>query len=133
MGLIHIVTAILARMGTNTLAVAVLLAMFVMDTVRRLSTKLRTTTGKLSSFSFLRPSMRRSDSPEVDEALARAKPPPSRKMTPQHILVSMSLQVIREGEFWRLWLMGLKGQKSYRWGRMKRSIDMKIAGVADPT
>ena len=45
--------------------------------------------------------------------MARANPPPSRKMTPQHILVSMSLQVMREGEFLRLSFMVVKGQKSY--------------------
>ena len=37
------------------------------------------------------------------EALARANPPPRRKMTPQHIFVSISLHVIKDGEFW-IWL-----------------------------
>ena len=33
--------------------------------------------------------------------LAMVKPPPRRKRTPQHILVSMSLQVIRAGDLVR--------------------------------
>jgi hypothetical protein len=55
------------------------------------------------------------DAPTVEMTsvtLARAKPPPRRKMTPQHILVSMSRQVIRDGEFFRLLFIGVKGQKS---------------------
>ena len=87
--------------------------------------------------------------------LASAKPPPRRKMTPQHIFVSMSRQVIKDGAFFRLFFIEVKGQKSYVWetrlkfknsnqwhefygwrttcGRIKRRMDMKMAGVAEPT
>ena len=133
MGLMQRVTAISARIGTSTLAVAVLEAMLVMVTVRRQTTKLSTTTGRLSSSARFRNSIISVERPELSEALARANPPPRRKMTPQHILVSMSRQVMREGEFWRLWLMRVKGQKSYCCGRMNSRIDMKMAGVAEPT
>ena len=44
--------------------------------------------------------------------LASANPPPRRKITPQHIFVSMSLQVIRDGAFFRLFFIGVNGQKS---------------------
>ena len=54
-------------------------------------------------------------------------------MTPQHIFVSINLQVISDGEFWRLWLMGLNGQNSYCCGRTNNNIDMRMAGVAEPT
>ena len=52
------------------------------------------------------------DSPDFCDASARAKPPPRRKMTPQHILVSISRHVIRLGEFCRLRDIGPNGQKS---------------------
>ena len=49
---------------------------------------------------------------QSSKAEARANPPPRRKITPQHILVSISLQVMRLGEFWRLRFIGANGQNS---------------------
>ena len=46
------------------------------------------------------------------QTLASAKPPPRRKMTPQHILVSISRQVIKDGAFFRLFFIEVNGQKS---------------------
>ena len=44
------------------------------------------------------------------QASLRAKPPPSRKMTPQASLVSTSFQLMREGEFSGLLLKDWNGQ-----------------------
>lgn len=63
------------------------------------------------------------------QTLASANPPPRRKMTPQHIFVSISRQVIRDGAFFRLFFIELRDTC----GRMKRRMDMKMAGVAEPT
>ena len=51
------------------------------------------------------------ESPEVWRHLARVKPPPRRKRTPQHILVSISRQVIRDGDFLNGPLLSEQGQK----------------------
>ena len=51
------------------------------------------------------------DNPDFCEASASAKPPPSRKMTPQHIRVSIRRQVINEGELVTVGLHGANGQK----------------------
>ena len=49
--------------------------------------------------------------PDVWRHLARVKPPPRRNRTPQHILVSISLQVIRAGDFLKGPLESEQGQK----------------------
>ena len=103
-----------ARMGTNTLAVAVLLQTFVMITAIPVKMRLATQPGKVERFSLRQASLEcRSrglimlyslscftsmrESPEVWRHLARVKPPPRRKRTPQHILVSISRQESEPG------------------------------------
>ena len=95
----HIVTAISARIGTNTFAVAVFEAMLVMDTVIKQMTKFTNQKGKVFMLSLFSCDTNNVERPDFCEASARAKPPPRRKMTPQHIFVSISLHVIRDGEF----------------------------------
>ena len=75
-------------------------------------TKFTNHTGWLARSSLFSWEMSKVESPDFWEASARAKPPPSRKMTPQHILVSMSRQVMREGELVMFLVQGEKGQKS---------------------
>jgi len=111
-GLIHIVTAILARIGTNTFAVAVFEATFVILTVTKQTMKLVNQRGRDSRFTKDRRDTSREDRPDTSAPFASANPPPSRKMTPQHIFVSINLQVIKEGEFFRLFVIEVKGQKS---------------------
>ena len=110
-GLTHMVTAISARIGTNTLAVAVLEAMLVMPTVITVKITLTNQAGKLVSFILVSCKTSREESPELCRAFARANPPPRRKRTPQHIFVSISLHVIREGEFLKLSPPFENGQK----------------------
>ena len=111
-GLIQSVTAISARIGTKTLAVAVFDAMLVMVTVIMQMIKLTNHMGMLFSSSVFSWETNKVERPDFWDASARAKPPPSRKMTPQHILVSISLHVIRDGEFVMFRDQGLNGQKS---------------------
>jgi len=133
MGLMHMVTAISPRIGTRTFAVAVLDAMFVIDTVSRHTIVIIRDCGRAARLTLSSCFTRREDNPEDCEAEASANPPPSRNITPQHILVSINLHVIRLGEFCMTLLKGSKGGKLYDCGKMKRKIAMRIAGVAAPT
>ena len=81
-------------------------------TVMTQMTKFTSHTGRLARSSWFSWEISKVESPDFCEASARANPPPSRKMTPQHILVSISLQVIREGELVMFLVQGENGQKS---------------------
>ena len=74
-----------------------------------------------------------SESPELSLPAARAKPPPNRRITPQGIFFSTTLQVTR-GDEDPLGLFGLLERKMSRKfgleGRKKRSSAIMIAGVA---
>ena len=80
MGLIQRVTAISARIGTRTFAVAVFEAMFVIVTVMKQMMKLTNQIGKLSSSSLLSCETRRVESPDFWDASANANPPPISKV-----------------------------------------------------
>lgn len=119
-------------MGMMMVAVVTLEATWVRPQARRVRIRRINLLSRLSRLASWSPIQ--SESPEVSLPAANAKPPPKRRMMPQGIRFSTKFQVIRAGEgSTRSTPSGDDLNSAMKFGlagRMKRKMDIRMAGVA---